>query len=122
MIRHALACLLILPLAVGISAQGNTLDKEKAKLAKLEKAYLAAKSAFGKDKKNAAKKKAYVQATVAYGTATMNSPALAPKDKYPKALRLYREALAIDPKNAEAKENKATIEGIYRSMGRPIPK
>lgn len=122
MIRHALACLLILPLAVGISAQGNALDKEKAKLAKLEKAYLAAKLAFGKDKKNAAKKKAYVQATVAYGTATMNSPALAPKDKYPKALRLYREALAIDPKNAEAKENKATIEGIYRSMGRPIPK
>jgi tetratricopeptide (TPR) repeat protein len=52
----------------------------------------------------------------------MTSPALTPKEKYPKALALFREALKVDPKNKVALENKNMIEQIYKSMGRPIPK
>ncbi len=51
----------------------------------------------------------------------MTSPLLGAKVKYPRALRLYREALKLDPNNKEAKANKKMIEDIYRSMGRPIP-
>lgn len=51
----------------------------------------------------------------------MLDPALAPKDKYPKALGMFREALAIDPDNALAKKNVKLIEDIYASMGRPVP-
>ncbi len=95
---------------------------EKAKLAKLEKSYVAAKAAYVKTPKDAVKKRAYITATVTFGTAVMNSGALAPRQKYPRALNLYREALKLDPKNKEALENKKMIEDIYRQMGRPIPK
>jgi hypothetical protein len=51
----------------------------------------------------------------------MNDPKLTPKEKYPKALELYRDALALDASNKEANKNKAMIEAIYKSMGRPVP-
>ncbi len=113
--------LLLAVSALGI-AQDTTAQAEKAKLARLEKAYVSAKAAFTKQPKDAALKKKFVVATVALGTATMNSPILAPKDKYPKALRLYREALKHDPKNKEARENHDVIVHIYKQMGRPVPK
>jgi len=64
----------------------------------------------------------FVSAAVSYGTTCMFSPVLPARVKYRQALGLYREALAIDPKNKEALKNKKTIEDIYRQMGRPIPK
>jgi len=51
----------------------------------------------------------------------MLDPALAPKDKYPKALGMFRDALTIDPNNALAKQSITLIEDIYKSMGRPVP-
>lgn len=51
----------------------------------------------------------------------MLDPALAPKDKYPKALGMFRDAVKIDPSNALATKSITLIEDIYRSMGRPIP-
>lgn len=96
--------------------------KAKAELAKIEKAYKAAKTAFEKKPKDAAVKKTYVASTVKFGTATMLSPALGPRQKYAGALKLYREALKVDPKNKEALNNKKMIEDIYTQMGRPIPK
>jgi tetratricopeptide (TPR) repeat protein len=100
----------------------DDMKADKAQLAKLDKEYRAAKTSFEKSPKNASLKKKYVAATVKLGTATMTSISLAPKDKYPPALRLYREALKHDPKNVEAKNNLEMIESIYRQMGRPIPK
>lgn len=51
----------------------------------------------------------------------MLDPALAPKDKYPKALGMFRDALELDPNNALATKSITLIEDIYKSMGRPVP-
>lgn len=101
----------------------SPIKAEATKLKQLQSSYEKAKAAYSKAKAKPSSKegKAYVAATVKYGTAVMNAASLAPKDKYPKALRLYREALKIDPKNKEALDNKKMIEDIYKSMGRPIP-
>lgn len=103
-------------------AFAHDLKAEQAKLARLEKVYTQAKAAGLKAKPGSAQSKAYVDATVAFGNLVMTTPALTPKEKYPKALSLFREALKVDPKHKVALENKKTIEEIYKSMGRPIPK
>ncbi len=51
----------------------------------------------------------------------MLDPALAPREKYPQALVMFRDALQIDPNNALAKDSITLIEDIYTSMGRPVP-
>jgi hypothetical protein len=94
---------------------------ETKAIAGLRDAYAKSKAAYEKSKADAKAKEAYVASTVKLATTVMNANSLAPKEKYPEALRLYREALAIDPKNAEAQENKEMIETIYKGMGRPIP-
>lgn len=99
-------------------AQG---EAKSSTLAPIEKEYKAAKAAY-KAKPAEASKAALVKATVKFATATMTTTELGPKVKYPAALRLYREALKLDPKNKEALNNKQMIEDIYKSMHRPIPK
>jgi hypothetical protein len=66
-------------------------------------------------------KKAQVDGHLKYGNFLMYESALPPKEKYPSALRQYRIAAAIEPTNAEAKQNINLIEGIYNQMGRTIP-
>jgi hypothetical protein len=66
-------------------------------------------------------KKAQVIAHIKYGNYLMYESPLPPKEKYPSALRQYRMAAAIEPTNAEAKQNINLIEGIYSQMGRTIP-
>lgn len=127
MLRTAriIALFLIVAAPWALFAQGGQPakpSKDRLALVQAEKAYVAAKKAYTTDPKTPATRKRYVDATVGYGTKTMLSPLLAPKEKYPKALRLYREALQVDPANKEALENKAMIEQIYKSMNRPIPK
>lgn len=51
----------------------------------------------------------------------MLDPALPPREKYPKALGMFRDALKIDPDNALAKDSIKLIEDIYKGMGRPVP-
>ena len=101
---------------------GKQVSPEQAKLDRLKKGYVAAKAKYTKQPKNTNLKKNYIEATVAYGNAMMTSPVLSAKQKYPGALRLYREALKLDPKHKVALANKKTIEDIYKSMGREIPK
>jgi hypothetical protein len=109
-------------LSAAVFAQTAKLDQDKHNLATLEKAYKSSKATYSKKPKDPVVKKRYVSATVAFATATMNTQTQTSKQKYPGALRLYREALKADPKNREALENSRMIEDIYRSMHRPIPK
>lgn len=106
----------------------HTLDPEptvteqpaKVDLQGLESDYLQAKSLY--DKMPSEENRAdYVTKTVQYATQVMTSPELESKVKYPKALKLYREALKVDPKNETAIENRDMIEGIYKSLNKPIP-
>ncbi len=108
-----------------IGAQGQmslaSPNQDDAKLlAKTEKEYIAAKAGYH-HRSSAKSKQAYVIATVKYGTVSMVATTLPPKTKYRQALRLYREALKLDPTNHEAKSNSDLIISIYRSMHRPVP-
>jgi hypothetical protein len=69
----------------------------------------------------ASDKKATAVAYATRGTFRMNDDKAGAKVKYRAALDDYRKALSLDPENAEAKDNKAMIESIYKSMGRPVP-
>lgn len=51
----------------------------------------------------------------------MLDPALPPREKYPQALVMFRDALQIDPNNTLAKDSIKIIEDIYKGMGRPVP-
>lgn len=66
-------------------------------------------------------KKALAQAYADRGYEKMMDESAAPRVKYRAALADFRLALKADPSNQKAKENKQTIEDIYRSMGRPVP-
>ena len=81
----------------------------------------ALEAAYEKSPANEAAKIALVGALVARADYYMYAPELAPREKYPKALALYRKAAKLDPSNATAKSGIETIEGIYKSMGRPVP-
>ena len=98
------------------------IEKEKKEIKRLEGRYATTQAALKKSPRSAAAKKSHVEVTVKLATTVMNARSLAPKDKYPRALRLYREALKLDPSNKEAKANSKMIEDIYKSLGRPVPK
>jgi len=66
-------------------------------------------------------KKVLAAALASRGYARMTDDAAGARVKYRKALEDFREALKNDPTNAKAKDNKVLIEGIYHSMGRPVP-
>jgi tetratricopeptide (TPR) repeat protein len=66
-------------------------------------------------------KKALAEANLAKADSFMSNDAAPPRVKYPTALKAYREVLKYDKDNSKAKQNIATIEGIYKSMGRPVP-
>jgi hypothetical protein len=55
------------------------------------------------------------------GSMRMMDTVASPRIKYRAALKDYRQALKFDPANKLAKSNKDLIEGIYKSMGRPVP-
>lgn len=124
----SMTCTLILGVLMGLAGTApaqklSDLDKkELAMLAGLEKKHVAAEAAYKKKPTDAKLKKAHIEAATKLADAVLVSPALPPREKYPKSLRLYRGVVKIDAKNAHAKKQIDLIEGIYRSMGRPIPK
>jgi tetratricopeptide (TPR) repeat protein len=65
--------------------------------------------------------KGLAETHLAQADSFMYNDALPPRMKYPQALRAYRKVLQYDKTNKKAQEGIASIEGIYKSMGRPIP-
>ena len=111
----------VAPMATPDTSNPEEAKKYRAELEAAKKAYESSKSAYSAAKSDAKAKDAYIKSTVSFGTTTMNSPVLSPKEKYGAALNLYREALAIDPQNEEATNNKELIESIYKQMGKKVP-
>lgn len=110
------------PPSTAAPEKSEELDKQEMEmLAGLDRAYEAAKKAYEAKTSDAKLKTAYIDATMKLANATLVSPPLAPREKYPKSLSLYREVLKVDAKNTEAASNKKMIEDIYKSMGRPVP-
>ena len=66
-------------------------------------------------------KQARIEGHLIFERYFMFNDSLPPKQKYGPALKEYRAVVAIDPKNSDAQNSIALIEGIYKEMGRPIP-
>lgn len=62
-----------------------------------------------------------IQGHLKFGNFYMFNDTLAPRVKYPGALKQYREVLKIDASNQDAKENAQQIIDIYKMMGREVP-
>lgn len=105
----------------GSAGGGYGAGVTKATMAKLTAAQKKADAAFKKSPKDAAARKAYIDANNRHGLAAMRTDALDRKSKYKVALTDFRKVLKVDPKNAIAKENHDLIVSIYKSMGRPVP-
>lgn len=100
------------PAAAGSGSTDSAKEDEKADEKKAEE---PAAPAVSKEKQDEAQKLALEAEKV------MLDPDLGPKEKYPKSLGMFRDAIKIDPNNALAKESIKLIEDIYKSMGRPVP-
>ncbi|MFA6455755.1 MAG: hypothetical protein WCW40_02950 [Bacteroidota bacterium] len=66
-------------------------------------------------------KQSLISAHLKFGHYFMFNDTLAPKVKYPSALKQYREVLKLDPNHQDAKENAQQIIDIYKMMGREVP-
>lgn len=93
---------------------------EATSVADLEKSYEAAKVKFEADKHSAAAKAEFAKAASELAFAVMSADGV-PREKYPKALKLAGEALAVEPKNDLAVTVKMQIEAVYESMGKTPP-
>ncbi|MEZ0326168.1 MAG: hypothetical protein ACAH95_09690 [Fimbriimonas sp.] len=120
----ALIALLVTSLAVAQPYAGvqKATAEDKKTLAAKEKAYASAKAMYVKKPNDAKVKKAYAAAAANYGYESMISPVLDRSVKYRQALRLFREAMKIEPNHPLAKPASDKIIQIYKSLGRPVPK
>ena len=66
-------------------------------------------------------KQSLISAHMKFGHYFMFNDTLAPKVKYPSALKHYREVLKLDPNNQDAKDNAQQITDIYKMMGKEVP-
>ena len=113
-LASALVCCLIAADSVIDQAHQKLTDKKYDEaIAQLDAAYKA--------KPTPSLKKALADANLAKADAFMNDASAPPRVRYTTALRSYREVLKYDRDNKKAQDNIATIESIYKSMGRPIP-
>jgi tetratricopeptide (TPR) repeat protein len=109
--------------AVLVLGANKALDEAKSlmKDKKFPEAIAVLEPAVKASPKDAALKKAMSEALLANADSFMYNEKLPPFQKYPNALRSYRRVLEFEPANQKAKDNIAMIEGIYKSMGRPVP-
>lgn len=117
------ALVLMFAMVSGFAQGGKQLSptEEKANIAKLLKRNAAAKASYVKKPKDAALKKAYVDSNVALGLQYTYATTVDRKEKYKIALKYFRTALKLDPKNKDARKTHDQIVNIYKSMGRPVP-
>jgi len=112
-------------LTIGLAAQPKAVTDAKAKVKAGDTdaaiTMLEAELKKGNAKDAAALKTALAEAHFAAGDTAMNNEKMPPFRKYPAALRSFRKVLEYDKNHAKAKANIATIEGIYKQMGRPVP-
>ena len=96
--------------------------KAAAQGAKYDEARLKALEAkLAKQPKDAKLKQQAAEANYQVGYTMMTNPELPPRVKYRGALKLFRRALALNPKHAKAAADRKQIEDIYSQMGMPIP-
>jgi tetratricopeptide (TPR) repeat protein len=109
--------------AVLMFGANKAVDEAKGlmKNKKFEEAVAVLEPAAKAAPKDAAVKSAMVEALMGNGDAYMYNEKLPPFKKYPAALKSYRRVLEFDKTNQKAKDNVSMIEGIYKSMGRPVP-
>ena len=121
MIRTLALSLLI---TIGLVAQPKAVSdaKAKAKAGEFDAAVTTLEAALKTSPKDgAALKTALAETHFAQGDFFMNNEKMPPFRKYPAALRSFRKVLEYDKTHKKAQANIATIEGIYKSMGRPVP-
>lgn len=114
--------LLSFALSAGLFAADSVIQQARKNVA--DKKYdeaITQLEAANKGKPNPETKKALAETYLAKGDAFMTDDSAPPRVKYPTALRAYRDVLRYDKENKKAQQGIATIEGIYKSMGRPIP-
>ena len=111
-------------LALLLAAAEPAIDKAKKQQAekKFDEAVSTLDAAHKAKPKSVEIRKALADAHMQAGDSYMYNESLPPFRKYPAALRHYRSTLRLDPKNKKAADNIAMIEGIYKQMGRPIPR
>jgi tetratricopeptide (TPR) repeat protein len=66
-------------------------------------------------------KQSLISAHMKYANFNMYNDDLAPRVKYPQALKHYRAVLKLDPNHQDAKSGADQIVEIYEMMGRPVP-
>lgn len=89
---------------------------------KFEEAIALLEGDLKKNPKNEETRAVLASTHFAFGEKIMFDKALPPFQKYPAALKNFRKAVEYDPKNRKAADHINTIESIYKSMGRPVPK
>ncbi len=115
---------LLVALAVSaFAADPAVVTQAKKQIAekKYDAAITALEAAAKTSPKSAEIKATLADALLAKADSIMFDDSLPPRTKYPDALRTYRKVLTVDKDNKKAQSNISTIEGIYRSMGRPVP-
>lgn len=112
-----------LALAAALFAADPAVQQAKKQIGdkKYDEAISTLEAAQKKNPKADDVKQALADAWLAKGDSYMADSSLPPRMKYPGALKAYRQVLNYDKSNKKAQEQIATIEGIYKSMGRPIP-
>ena len=117
------AGLTLIPAAASFAAKPAAKPAPAAAAAKDPEAKLAALEAkLAKAPKDAKLKTETAEAAFQAGYyIEYKKPGLSPREKYRPALKLYRRAMELNPKHAEAAKERKQIEDIYKGMGLPIP-
>ncbi|MBX3118742.1 MAG: hypothetical protein KF784_06725 [Fimbriimonadaceae bacterium] len=121
-----LGLVLVLLATIGMSAafaqKTENAKPTKEEVAKVAKYFATVKQTYYKNPKSASAIKELAETGNTYAEMIMKADWIEPKQMYPHALKIFRVVKQADPKNEKATRWIKTIEDIYRSMGRPIPK